>query len=153
MMQRLLISARILRAQGILILVVAAIHFSATPLLRNTLRRQLSVPDFDFAWPPFLLSFSVMGILLIPVGVSTLFCASAVRAGEAWSWRVGITNALAILSLPFVLALTMERRYFTAIPFLIAAVLITLVGLSMCFPLCWARSALKRKAGDSGILQ
>jgi hypothetical protein len=149
MVDKRLISARILRVQGVLILVVAAIHLSVTPLLRDTLHQQLSAPDFEFAWPPFVLSFTVMGILLIPVGVSSLFCASGVRAGEAWAWRVGITNALAILSLPFVLAFTMERHYFTAIPFLVAAILISLVGVSMCLPLWWVRSELKRSAGDS----
>lgn len=139
--------ARILRVQGILILVVAAIHLAATPLLRGTLVAQLSPPDFQFVWPPFLLSFVVLGILLIPVGVSTLFCANGIMSGERWPWRVGITNALAVLSLPFVLALTMDRRYFTAIPFLTAAILISLVGLSMCWPLWWVRGELKTNFG------
>lgn len=140
------ISARILRVQGILILLVAAIHLAVTPLLRRTLADQLSAVDFQFAWPPFALPFVVMGILLIPVGVSTLFCASGVQAGESWSWRVGITNALTVLSLPFVLLFTMEKRYFTALPFLIAAILVTLVGLSMCWPLWWVRSELTTRA-------
>lgn len=135
--------ARILRVQGILILLVAAIHLAATPLLRGTLVAQLSAADFQFVWPPFLLSFVVLGILLIPVGVSTLLCASGIRAGERWSWSFGITNASAVLSLPFVLALTMKKSYFTAIPFLAAAILISLVGLSMCWPLWWVRPELK----------
>ena len=142
-MRKRTISARILRVQGILLLVVAAIHLAATPLLRVTLVRQLTAEDFQFVWPPFLLSFVVLGILLIPIGVSTLFCAAGVEAGEPWSWRFGITNALAILSLPFVLAFTMERRYFSAVPFLVAAILISLVGVSMCWPLWWVRGELK----------
>ncbi len=141
------ISARILSMQGVLILVVAAIHLAVTPILRSTVAREISPTDFQFVWPPFLLSFLIMGILLVPIGVSTLFCASGVRAGERWSWRFGITNALAILSLPIVLALTMETRYFTAVPFLIAAILITLVGVSMWLPLWWVRAEL---TGDSG---
>jgi hypothetical protein len=141
------ISAGILRVQGILILTVAAIHFAVTPLLRATLVRELSANDFQFVWPPFLLSFVVMGILLVPVGVSTLFCASGVRAGQRWSWRFGITNALAVLSLPFVLAIVMDRRYFTAVPFLIAAILISLVGLSMYWPLWWVRHELTAGSG------
>jgi hypothetical protein len=140
------ISSRILRLQGSVILIVAAIHLAATPLLRATLVHELSAADFQFVWPPFLLSFVVMGILLIPVGISTLFCATGVRTGQRWSWRFGITNALAVLSLPFVLALTMDRRYFTAIPFLVATILISLVGLSMCWPLWWVRGELT----DSG---
>jgi hypothetical protein len=90
-MSKRTISARILRVQGFLILVVAAIHFAVTPLLRATLVHELSAADFQFVWPPFLLSFVVMGILLVPVGVSTLFCASGVMAGQRWSWRFGIT--------------------------------------------------------------
>jgi hypothetical protein len=127
--------------------VVAAIHLAVTPLLRSTLVDQLSAPDFQFAWPPFSLCFIVLGILLVPVGISTLFCASGVRAGESWAWRVGITNALTIMSLQFVLAFTMQRQYFKAVPFLIASILITLVGLSMCWPLWWVRSELTAPAG------
>ena len=93
-MNKRLISSRILRVQGILILVVAAIHLAVTPLLRDTVAREISPKDFQFVWPPLLLSFVVMGILLIPIGVSSLFCAAGVRSGEEWSWRFGITNAL-----------------------------------------------------------
>lgn len=139
------ISARILTVEGTLILVVAAIHLAVTPLLRNALKAQLSAADFQFAWPPFALSFVVMGVLLIPVGVCTLFCASGLRAGERWAWRIGITNALTMLSLPVVLALTMDRRYFQAVPFRVAAILITLVGLSMCWPLWWVRNELSER--------
>jgi len=146
-MNKRLLSSRILLVQGILILVVAAIHLAVTPLLRDTMLHRLSSTDFLFVWPPLLLSFVVMGILLIPIGVSTLLCASAVRAGERWAWRFGITNALAILSLPAVLALTMEKHYFTAIPFLIAAILISLVGVSMGLPLWWVRGELVNKTG------
>jgi hypothetical protein len=56
---------------------------------------------------------------------------------------VGITNALTILSLPLVLVTVMERRYFSALPFLIATILITVVGLSMIWPMLWVRSELK----------
>jgi len=141
-MDKRTISARILRVQGILILVVAAIHLAVTPLLRKTVEDRLSAADFQFAWPPLALSFIVMGVLLIPVGVGTWLCAAGVRAGESWSWRIGITNALAVLSLPLVLAFTMEKRYFTALPFLVAAIMISLVGVSMCWPLWWVRSEL-----------
>ncbi len=148
-MRRRTISARILRVEGILILLVAAIHLAVTPLLRGTLAGQLSAADFEFAWPPFSLCFVVMGLLLIPVGVSTLFCAAGVRAGESWSWRVGITNALTVLSLPIALALLMKPRYFEAIPFLVAAILITIVGLSMCWPLWWVRRELTGRASST----
>lgn len=134
-MNKRLISARILAVEGILLLIVAVIHLLVIPILRSALVRQLSAADFQFVWPPFLLAFVVVGILLVPVGLSTVYCASGVRNGERWAWRLGITNAVAILSLPFVLVAVMERRYFSAPPFLVASILITMVGVSMVWPL------------------
>ena len=123
-MNKRLVSARILRIEGILLLLVAAIHLLVIPELRSVMARELESKDFKFGWSPFLLNHAVVGILLIPVGLSTLYCASGVRAGERWAWRVGMTNAITILSLPAVLGLVMERHYFSALPFMIAAVLI-----------------------------
>jgi len=142
-MNKLLIASRVLIAEGILLLLVAAIHLLAIPLLRSTFLRILSPKAFQFVWPPFLLNHAVVGILLIPLGLSTLYCASGVRSSERWSWRVGITNALTILSLPVVLVVVMERRYFSALPFLIASILITAVGLSMIWPVIWVRRELQ----------
>ena len=142
-MNKLLICSRILTVEGILLLVVAAIHLLIIPELRSLLVRLLSPGDFRFVWSPFLLNHAVVGILLVPLGLSTVYCASGVRSGERWSWRVGITNALTILSLPLVLVTVMERRYFSALPFLIATILITVVGLSMIWPMLWVRRELK----------
>jgi hypothetical protein len=142
-MNKLLISSRIMRVEGILLLVVAAIHMAVIATLRGVLGRMLSPGDFRFVWPPFLLNHAVVGILLIPLGLSTLYCASGIRRGERWTWRVGMTNAITILSLPVVLIAVMERHYFSALPFLIATILITMVGLSMIWPLVWVRRDLK----------
>jgi len=142
-MNKLLISSRILRAEGILLLAVAGIHLAVIPTLRGVFVRLLSPGDFRFVWPPFLLNHVVMGILLIPLGLSTLYCASGISRGEQWSWRVGMTNAITILSLPIVLVGVMERHYFSALPFLIATILITVVGLSMIWPLVWVRREFK----------
>jgi hypothetical protein len=142
-MNKRVISSRILRVEGILLLAVATIHLLIIPELRSLLGRLLTPGDFRFVWSPFLLNHAVVGILLIPLGLSTLYCASGVRSGERWSWRVGMTNALTILSLPVVLVTVMERRYFSALPFLIATILITVVGLSMIWPMLWVRRELK----------
>lgn len=147
-MDKRVISARILSTEGVLLLVVAAIHLLIIPQLRGVLARMLSGGDFKFVWPPFLLNHVVVGILLVPVGLSTLYCAAGVRAGERWAWRVGITNALAIMSLPLVLVAVMERHYFSAAPFLIATILITIVGVSMIWPLVWVRKELGARAGE-----
>jgi hypothetical protein len=63
-MNRRVISARLLVGEGILLLIVAAIHLLVIPALRDTLVRQLSAPDFQFVWPPFVLAFVVLGSCL-----------------------------------------------------------------------------------------
>ena len=143
MMNRLLISSRVLKVQGVLLLSAAAIHLLVIPKLRGVLVRMLSAADFQFVWPPFLLNHAVVGILLMSVGASTLFSAGGIRTGERWSWWIEMINALTILSLPLVLAVVMERRYFSAPPFLVAAILITALGTSMIWPLLWVRRELK----------
>ena len=143
MMNRLLISSRVLKVQGVLLLSVAAIHLLVIPPLRGVLVRMLSAGDFQFVWPPFLLNHAVVGILLVSVGASTLVSALGIRTGDRRSWWIGMINAITILSLPIVLAVVMERRYFSALPFLVAAILITALGTSMIWPLLWVRRELK----------
>lgn len=142
-MNKHLTASRILMVEGIVLLMVAAIHLLVIPSLRRVFALSLSPRAFEFVWSPFLLNHAVVGILLIPLGLSTIYCASGIRAGERWSWRLGITNALTILSLPVLLVAVMERRYFSAVPFLVASILITAVGLSMIWPLLWVRKKLK----------
>jgi hypothetical protein len=142
-MSKLVISSRIMMVEGILLLIVAAIHLLVIPELHSLFVRLLSPRAFAFVWSPFLLNHAVVGILLVPLGLSTIYCASGIKSGQRWSWRVGITNAVTILSLPLVLVVVMERRYFSALPFLIATILITLVGLSMIWPMLWIRRELK----------
>jgi hypothetical protein len=139
---KLVAASRILTAAGILLLIVAAIHMLVIPSLRGVFIRVLSPGAFRFIWPPFLLNHAVVGILLVPLGLSTLYCAAGIKYGQRWSWRVGITNALTILCLPVALVLIMERHYFGALPFLVATILITAVGLSMIWPLLWVRREL-----------
>lgn len=142
-MNKLLISSRILKVQGVLLLFVAAIHLLVIPQLRSLLVHMLSAADFRFVWPPFLLNHAVVGILLVPVGASTFLIAGEIKAGDRRSWWIGMINAITILSLPFVLAVVMERQYFSAPPFLIAAILITALGASMIWPILWVRKEIK----------
>jgi hypothetical protein len=140
--RRRVVAAHILRLEGVLLLTVAGIHLAVIPELRSVLVRNLDRASFSFAWPPFLLNHVVVGILLIPIGVSTIFCASGVRAGERWAWRVGMSYAIAVLTLPAALVAIMDRHYFTAVPFLTAAILVGAVGISMAWPLIWVRREL-----------
>jgi hypothetical protein len=144
--ERAKIASTFLVIQGWLLLVVAGIHLWATSLLRRVVAHELSASQFTFIWPSFALSFIVLGILLIPLGLSTLVCAGGIRRRERWAWTIAMINALAVLSLPLTLFLVMDRAYFRAVPFLVATILVTAVGLSMAWPLLWVRREILRRS-------
>jgi hypothetical protein len=60
------LAARILKIDGTLLLVVALIHFAATPFAVRFVSSQSTPEAFVQIGPPFLLSFIVVGILLVP---------------------------------------------------------------------------------------
>jgi len=140
-MSRTQIVARTVSVTGVLLLIVAAIHLAVTPILKKTiLDRALTPQQLSIVQPPFMLNHLVVGILLIPIGFITIYSAPALRADERWAWIVNFANGLTILSLPIVLALVMPVRDFQALPFLIAAGLITIAGITMTAALLWIRS-------------
>jgi hypothetical protein len=132
--------ARMLVIQGALLIVVAIIHLVMTPEIGQIVAHNTSPQAYAFLWPFVALDHIVVGVLLFPVGLAAIVCAPGIRAGDRRAWWIAIINGLAVLSLPFVLFFTMSPRYFIDAPaFLIAAIIITLVGLWMVWPLLWAR--------------
>ena len=144
-MNRRSIVARVISVTGVLLLIAAAIHLLVTPTLKRViLDRVLTPEELLIVSPPFLLNHIVMGILLIPIGFVTIYCASGIRAGERWAWVISLANGLTILSLPIVLGLVMRPEHFRSIAFLIGASLITIVGITMTVALIWVRRDFKQ---------
>src|ERR1700740_1709385 len=134
-MDRSALAPRILKADGVLLLVVALIHFAATPFALRFVSSQSTPEAFVQIGPPFLLSFIVVGILLVPIGLSTVYSADSFRRGEHWARVICAFNALGVFLLPVALVMIMPARYFRAIPFLVAAILVWIVAISMTLPL------------------
>src|SRR6516162_7587443 len=130
-MDRSALAARVLKTDGILLLVVAMIHFAATPYVLRFVSSQSTPEAFAQIKPPFLLSFILVGVLLLPIGLSTVYCADFFRQGERWERMICGFNALGVLPLPVVLVSIMPARYFRAILFLIGAALVCIVAISM----------------------
>lgn len=128
-------AARGLRIGGSLVWLAAAIHFAALPLLRRTIAERLTPGEFAFVWPPFAFSFVLDGILLVPLGLTALYCAGGVLRGERWAVVLGLTSAAVILVLPGILVLMMGTTYLAAPAFLVATVAIVGAGLAMAIPL------------------
>jgi hypothetical protein len=128
------IAARALFAGGILILIAAAIHFCALPLLQRSVAPSLPGDAYNFVWPILAFAFSLDGVLLLPLGFTAIYCAGAVLRGEQWARTLGLICALTVLVLPLLLVSVMGLRYFSAKPFLAAAIIVTVAGLSMTIP-------------------
>lgn len=139
-MDRPTLAARILKIDGVLLLVVALIHFAATPFALRFVSSRSTPETFVQIEPPFLLSFIVVGILLVPLGLSTVYSADSFRRGERWARAICGFNALAVFLLPVALVMIMPARYFRAILFLVAATLVWIVAISMTLPLVLRRS-------------
>ncbi|MFI5251947.1 MAG: hypothetical protein ACHQQQ_05870 [Bacteroidota bacterium] len=124
---------RILAGAGVLLLVVAGIHIVMTPELNYLFLRDNPGAAGRFWIAPFLLNHVVVGILLVPLGITTLIAASAARSGTGWARTIAITNALTVLTLPIAVCLIMGSAYFGALPFLIATILLAIAALLMLF--------------------
>ena len=128
------IAARALRTGGILLWIAAAIHFCALPLLRGSVAPSLPGDAYNFVWPILAFAFSLDGVLLLPLGFTAIYSAGGILRGEPWARTLGLVCALTVLVLPLLLVSVMGFGYFSAKPFLAAAIIITLAGLSMTIP-------------------
>lgn len=133
------LAAKILKIDGTLLLILAAIHFAATPFALQFVSSQSTPEAYAQIGPPFLLSFILVGVLLLPIGLSTVYCADFLGRGERWARMICGFNALGVLLLPVALVLIMPARYFQAILFLVAASLVWIVAISMTVPLLLGR--------------
>ena len=138
--RRARLAARWLTAVGAAMLVVAAIHLAITPILRRVILVNVLAPrELGIVEGPFLLNHVVVGILLIPLGLTTIYAAAALRAGAEWAWMVAVLNAVGMLGMPLALLAFTRVSSMNAPPFLVAASLVTLAAVSTVIVLWWAR--------------
>ncbi len=127
-------------AEGALLIAVAVIHLAMTEEIGQIVAHNTSAKAFAFLWPPYALDHVVVGVLLLPIGASTILCAFALGRGDALAWRILCFNALSVLALPVALIATIGSSYLqSSPPFLVAAILVTAIGLSMIWPILWTR--------------
>jgi hypothetical protein len=135
----------LLLVDGIVLLILAFIHLLSTPIISKGLARELTIDVLQQADPPFLLNHLMIGILLIPFGVSTLYIAAGVRTGQPFARWIAMINALGVLILPSIVGLLGGPQYYNTTPFLLAAILITIIGVSMFIPLIWLNEQTPRR--------
>jgi len=147
-MRRLRLCGGIMVFDGVVLVAVAAIHLLVIPVLKRVVTEELTAGDMAWVWPPFLLNHAVVGVLLIPLGVSTIYAGVHLARRERWAHRIAVLNALTAMCLPVVLVVVMPGHYFHAKPFLIAAILVCVAAASMIGPLLWVAGEFGATDGE-----
>ena len=121
----------ILRTSGGLLVVLGGLHLAVTPFIDRPVRSS-ALPDMvDWFTPPMLLNHLVVGILLLALGTLTLYAAQNAASGARWALTVTRIVAVAIAALPPTLFVVMGTRYFAAVPFLVAAIMVCVASISL----------------------
>lgn len=122
-------------AQGMLLILVAVIHLVMTGEIGLIVAMNTTPRAYAFLWPPYALDHVAVGILLLPLGATTILCAGGVARGDALARRIALANALAVLALPMAVVITVPTKtLLDAPPFLVATVLLLIAGLWMLWP-------------------
>jgi len=128
--------SRILLIDGILIIIIAFIHLFTTPIITKWFAQDVSVETLS----QFAISSMVnqlVGILLVPFGLSTLYCAMGVRVGQHFARMIAMINAIAIIIIPLLILILIGSQYLNSTLIFIADVLMALIGVSMFILLLW----------------
>ena len=123
--------ARYLKAVGGLLIGLGVVHLAAPPFMAELLRGSPRVV-YDRAVGPTLLNHVLVGILLVPLGVTTWLAAVASEGGELWALRILVTNTMVVFTLPLSIAAFMRQpEYYTAPLFLTGVLLAFVISLLM----------------------
>ena len=122
--------------QGALLILVAIIHLVMTPEIGEIVSHNTTAKAYAFLWPPYMVDHVAVGILLFPLGISTMLCSFGAVRGDRLARRIACLNALAVLGLATAVVVVVPVGILlSAPPFLAATVILMLTGLWMLWPL------------------
>lgn len=122
---------RLLRASGVLLLLLAIVHLAATPHISTLIRHSASPGAADRLTPPMLLNHVLVGVLLLPLGYLTLYAARRSATGVAWAQVLVRTTAVTVAALPLTLLTLMGVRYFQAPLFVLGFALVVAAAVTL----------------------
>ena len=128
----------VLKCGGVLLVGLGILHLAVTPIIDRFIRQNAIASEVDWFTPPMLLNHVVVGMLLLPLGILTYYAASSAVAGERWALVVVRTSAVSTILLPVTLFLLMGSRYFDAVPFVIAAVIVSIASVVLLVSAFWS---------------
>jgi len=121
----------ILRLSGVLLVALGVLHLGVTPFIARMLQDGAAPSAVDWLTPPMLLNHVVVGILLLPLGGLTFYAAPHAASGARWALAVIRFIAAAMVTLPPILFVLMGTRYFGAVPFRIAAGIVSVASMTL----------------------
>ena len=133
-----LVVSRILLIDGILLIVIAFIHILTTPIVGKWFAHDVSIETLSQFVPSALVN-QLVGILLIPFGISTLYCAMGIRAGQHFTRIIALINAGAVIVIPLLILFLMGPEYLNSTFILVADIIMAFIGVSMFILLLWLR--------------
>ena len=127
----------VLRTAGVLLLTLGLLHLAVTPFIVRMLQDGAAPGAVGWLSPPKVLNHVVVGNLLLPIGGLVTYAAADAAAGARWALVVTRSVSVAIAALPPTLFLIMGVRYFEAIPFRIAAIIVCLASAALLSAAFW----------------
>ena len=100
----------VLRLSGVLVFVAGILHLWMTDHVVQLLASMEPGETSDVARAAMQLNHLVVGILLLPLGVSLAVIARPLARREPWARTIGLASGLALLALPIVTLLTTRAR-------------------------------------------
>jgi peptidoglycan/LPS O-acetylase OafA/YrhL len=120
-------AAALTQATGFLLAALGVIHLIATPFLMGWLGRQVHSDNAALAIAAMRLNFLLAGILLIALGVSTIWAGKSLT--QPWALRLATLSAATLLCLPVLVVTTMPVESLDAPLFRLAVIVLIIACL------------------------
>ena len=133
------ILSKILTIASLLIIILGFAQIFAAPMVFQWLTGNLNEEIAAKISQLTLFNHLLVGILLIPFGISTLFSAAGIRSNQKWAKAIAYTNSIVIIFLPFAAYIVMGSYFFDSTVSIIITSFIVLVGVSIFLSLIWFR--------------
>jgi hypothetical protein len=130
----------VMRIGGIMLVVLGILHLAVTHIIANLIADNVQPLVSEWLKPPMLLNHVVVGILLLPLGFLTYYAAPFAVSGEKWAKVVTRTTAVTVATLPVILFVLMGSRYFEALPFVAATIMVSIAAILLLVAAFFSRS-------------
>jgi hypothetical protein len=127
----------IFKCGGTMVVLLGILHLAVTPIIARLIKTHVAGEVAEWLAPPMLLNHILVGILLLPLGVLIYFAAPWAVLGERWAVIVTRIAAGTMAALPIVLFLLMGSRYFEAVPFVAATMIVCAAALLLLAAAYW----------------